>query len=63
MDVLKSDYYRPDQSRIWMNRNIGCIEIIIKAILDGIIQKMNRNIGCIEMRQRHRGGGKNSDEP
>ena len=34
----------------WLNRNIGCIEIVFTDIYSVVYEMLNRNIGCIEMR-------------
>ncbi len=33
----------------WLNRNIGCIEIVFERKYLAAMAKLNRNIGCIEI--------------
>ena len=32
-----------------LNRNIGCIEIVVRCLMFGVAPVLNRNIGCIEI--------------
>ena len=37
----------------WLNRNIGCIEMVKFKVIKNHMCKLNRNIGCIEIPHLH----------